>query len=64
MPAAGAWSAASERVDIETDDGIEWASLLRGAHLNQLLLQQVLLEVRLQRVERQLQQILQYQEEC
>ena len=62
VPAAGAATVALERWDIETDDGIQWPSLLLGDRSNQLL-QQILLEVRLQRVERQLQRILQYREE-
>ena len=63
VPVAGAANVALERLDIETDAGVEWASLLRGDRSNQLL-QQILLELRLQRIERQLQRILQYQEDC
>ena len=63
VPVAGASNVALERLDIETDAGVEWASLLRGDRSNQLL-QQILLELRLQRIERELQRILQYQEDC
>lgn len=58
VPVAGVAYVALERRNIETDDGVESASFLRGDRSNQLL-QQILLEVRLQRIERQLQRILQ-----